>query len=782
MRLAGRPLAVCCVSYVIFAAAGYFFSDKILYIAAAAGGFSLLSLLLFALFRNRTASRVLLLCFFSLLFSVAALYQTYSYYVKGQEKIVGYYNKDTTVTATCIGVSYKSVYGGFYDIRTSSIGDEKISADLRLATDMTSLSVGDVFSMSVTMLPFEENENGYAQRIFSMGEGFRARCEQTDGEFILLDREDGAYVFFYNVRHSVGERFDRLLGERGAAIYSAVFAADGSLISEQDMLSVRRSGTSHLLAVSGMHFTVIMGMMLALFASMGIPIKLRYSLLGAVAFFYAAFTGFSAPVVRSALMLALTYLGTVIGRNRDGVSSLSLAVMLMLAFRPNYLLNVSFWLSSSATLGIILVSSAVSEMLGRRHRYVLTDILRDDNYTVPYRVVRFVAVSLAELLKSIPYSFAASIALSIAAIAFSLPFSLLFFGSISLVSIPSSLLLSPVVSAALTTAPAVLLLGGIAPVADAASLLGDIFFSVTRYFSDIDGVYVNIDYPATWAVTALLILSLAVFTLSSVKTKRLMVPLVCLALVCVPLSAYVSEAYEFSQERAVYGEHNGAGSLSLRTESGLVIADMGGGTRSDIRAAAESCSRLKENEISAYIFTDVRSNINSLVGFLSSNYSVGTVYLPDFASKNSAVACTAAANVAREHGVKVAYFRYGEEFFCGGYRFLISELEFLSRSDVPIYSVCAERGGESVLWLSGSFFDGKKSSGVYAREYGTVIFGTHGPRIKGPCRADLAALGAHAYILPFGQTEQFTDGQKKLIDEIGRLAGEDGAWLFPLSG
>ena len=564
---------------------------------------------------------------------------------------------------------------------------------------------------------------------------------------------------FKAVNEKVTDRFSQYLTDRGAAFLSGVVAGDRSYISDYDMLSLRRSGTSHLLAVSGMHFSVLMGMLLVMLSVIGIPVRPRYLLLMLMALSYAAFTGFSPSVVRSGIMLFVTFLGHIIGKNRDSLTSLSFAMALMVAFRPYYVLSASFWLSSSATLGIVLLGPFVSDLILHRHRLRLTDILRDDTYTVPLRIVLFVLKATKEFLLSIPYALVSMITVGIAAAVFSLPFSLLFFGSASYTAIPCGILLSPVVSLAIVTAPFVLALCGIPVVADFSSCLGELFFTITQYFSHINGVYPNVSYTAVVCLVFAFVVAVVICLIASNSKKPLAIVSV-LFLAGVFVCAGISERYEFRDPCAVYSATD---SIAIRGDSGLVVVDMGSDSIADLSRIMSSVSSLKQNETSSYVFSHLSSKHEKLVRYLVTNCSVDTLYFPDYASVHMRIRADAGERVAREYGVVVKYFRYTETLETDGVCVLVGALEYLDRSKRPIYSVSVERDGGSILWLSSAYFEGTKDRGELDRFYDFVILGSYGPKPKAEYSDRLLDIKNSAYVV----------GSEKLLEWLSERAREE---------
>ncbi len=150
---------------------------------------------------------------------------------------------------------------------------------------------------------------------------------------------------------------------RAVASLNALLLGDRSGMSDADWTVLRRTGTSHLFAISGLHLGLVAG------AAWGLGVLLWRALLwrwlprardpaallaAAAAVSYAAISGFGVPVQRALIMCLLGLLLIVGGRERPALALLGLAAVLVVGLNPMVLLGPGFWLSFSAVLAIIL--------------------------------------------------------------------------------------------------------------------------------------------------------------------------------------------------------------------------------------------------------------------------------------------------------------------------------------------------------------------------------------------------------------------------------------------
>lgn len=157
-----------------------------------------------------------------------------------------------------------------------------------------------------------------------------------------------------------------LATEEGAPVLAALALGDNSSLDRQTAERFRRCGASHLLSVSGLHFSVVYGLFFFFFFSLlrcSAQLALRFDLrLAALllalpaAWLYAQWVYFSIPTWRSFVMLLL--LASVLWERRrsDPLNYLLAAALSLLALRPDFLFSPSFQLSTAAVAGIILAA------------------------------------------------------------------------------------------------------------------------------------------------------------------------------------------------------------------------------------------------------------------------------------------------------------------------------------------------------------------------------------------------------------------------------------------
>jgi competence protein ComEC len=169
----------------------------------------------------------------------------------------------------------------------------------------------------------------------------------------------------------------RLPGAEGA-IAAALATGDQSGIPDEDAEAMRNSGLAHLLSVSGLHLTAVVGAVMLLtlkILALSPALALRFRLVvfaaaaGALAgIAYTLLTGAEVPTVRACIAAILVLLGIALGRDALTLRLVATAALVVLLLWPESLPGPSFQMSFAAIVAIIVLHDAppVRRLLERR--------------------------------------------------------------------------------------------------------------------------------------------------------------------------------------------------------------------------------------------------------------------------------------------------------------------------------------------------------------------------------------------------------------------------------
>ncbi len=161
-----------------------------------------------------------------------------------------------------------------------------------------------------------------------------------------------------SIREVALERVGALeLSPRADGLLRAMVLGERGSIEPRQWRQYSRSGASHILAVSGLHMSIIflfLNFLLLPVVLLPRGHTLRNVLIVGVVWWYASIVGFTPSVVRSAAMFSVLQIAWVWGRPYSGVNALLFAVLVGVAITPSIIYSVGFQLSVVAVAAIFL--------------------------------------------------------------------------------------------------------------------------------------------------------------------------------------------------------------------------------------------------------------------------------------------------------------------------------------------------------------------------------------------------------------------------------------------
>ena len=215
-------------------------------------------------------------------------------------------------------------------------------------------------------------------------------------EFLGEGQGNAARALLHQVRQGASSRLDKILPQTHSALAQALLLGKRDALPDEVGNNFRASGTSHLLAVSGLHVGIVLFLTLGASAfAFGRRRQLYLLAPLAAVWGYAALTGLAPPVERAAIMATVFLCALAIGRPRSHLPAILLAAAVMAGLEPRALLEVSFQLSFAAVAGIALILPWVRD---RR-----PEELRSGIWPASWHYVRGgLIVSLAATLATLP--------------------------------------------------------------------------------------------------------------------------------------------------------------------------------------------------------------------------------------------------------------------------------------------------------------------------------------------------------------------------------------------
>ncbi len=208
--------------------------------------------------------------------------------------------------------------------------------------------------------------------------------------------------------------------EQAGAQVLAIVTGNRHELSQPFTSSLQRTGLSHTAAVSGMHLAFLSG---ALAVLLGKHRRRTSLIVIPVSILFMVVAGCTPSVVRATIMVGMLLAAPLFERERDDVTSLAAALLVLLVHNPMAVSHVGLQLSFAAVAGIFLTA----EPIGRWLEQVL-------------KIQHHKRWTLGWLLWIIPNYFAATMAATLGASVLTMPLCALYFSNLSLISPLSNIL------------------------------------------------------------------------------------------------------------------------------------------------------------------------------------------------------------------------------------------------------------------------------------------------------------------------------------------------------
>jgi competence protein ComEC len=159
------------------------------------------------------------------------------------------------------------------------------------------------------------------------------------------------------------------LTQDDAIMLAAMVTGDRTYLTHSLRVGFERTGSFHMLVVSGFHLAIVAGCIFWLAHRLRLPRVPATLLTIAASFGYALFTGFATPVQRSLWMVTLYLLGRLIYRERSPLNTIGFASLCLLAASPRSLFEASLQMTLLAVVAIAGVAAPLLQ--GTFHPYLL---------------------------------------------------------------------------------------------------------------------------------------------------------------------------------------------------------------------------------------------------------------------------------------------------------------------------------------------------------------------------------------------------------------------------
>lgn len=669
-----RPLALSCCAFAAAAVLAQSMTASVQIICIIA---SVLSLLVLIYLFLKTKKRNLFLGTFVLFAVTLALLSSYLFFH------VRYQNWQNRIGEECIvkGVVLKRETGKPYQstliAEVYSINGKSCRADVRLQFPYaSSLQVGDRFRLSGVGASFEtkymENEEINSIRdgiLLCITSEYMQKCELLESDKFSLRATLSRWNF------AASYRLEQTIGGEAGKLSSALLLGTRDHLSGDTSLHFSRAGVSHLLALSGLHVSILIAALEFFLRAISCPKRIRAATVFVIAFGYLFFTGASPSIARAVLMLGVLTLGYYWNTDYDPLTSVSTVLALLLLISPSAILDIGLWLSFVAAASILIFLPAFDSV----QEFLYAKL------TISPKLIKAISGAITAVIVGL----AANLAL--------LYLQAVFFGEVSLGSVPATLVLSIPTTLLLILSVITLI---IPPIGIVTAFVGNTMLATTEWFSNIEGILIPLNDTLSQICAFAVLLTLVLIAVANLKRVQRWC-LVPLALSFVTILASLCVTYLPNRGTSFSFVHAGGGDLILFTNKDKsVMVDFSDGTAGGAVQLIGIANDLRCIELDDLILSHYHNRDTYFISSVAKRIRVKTLHLPHPNNNEERAIANQLAKEAERHGIAVVF---------GVDELAIEDLTLLAfehhtmpheRHDALLFS--AEVNGEVFTYINGS--------------------------------------------------------------------------------
>ncbi|WP_054941842.1 ComEC/Rec2 family competence protein [Paenibacillus ihuae] len=172
------------------------------------------------------------------------------------------------------------------------------------------------------------------------------------------------------VRALLGAEMDRIFHEPHAGYMKGLVIGIQKDLDPETFKQFSQLGLTHILAISGMHVAVYVGVILFILRRCRVTRETAITITLLLVPVYVLLSGAGPSIVRAGLMSMIALLAARLGLLKDGMNILAASALLMLVWNPYLLVSVSFQLSFLVTAGLMVYTPLAAPLFRRLPRWL----------------------------------------------------------------------------------------------------------------------------------------------------------------------------------------------------------------------------------------------------------------------------------------------------------------------------------------------------------------------------------------------------------------------------
>lgn len=225
----------------------------------------------------------------------------------------------------------------------------------------TGAEYGDIITLE--NCTFEEFESDY---LFDTKTYYKSRyifLRVNGAENIDINYTDSAKIkkMLASFRENMISRICCTIGSDSGGFLAGMIFGEKQYIDDNTKTSLYRSGIGHVLAVSGLHVSIIASIIMWIMNKLKVNKFIRFGIINLLFLFFIALVNYPVSAIRAVIMLDIMYSAPLFRRQNDSLNSIAVAALLISIAKPYSIYDSGFILSISGTFGIAVFGRYMAE-------------------------------------------------------------------------------------------------------------------------------------------------------------------------------------------------------------------------------------------------------------------------------------------------------------------------------------------------------------------------------------------------------------------------------------
>lgn len=225
----------------------------------------------------------------------------------------------------------------------------------------TGAEYGDIITL--TDCDFLEIENDYLFNARNYYKSHHIFLRVYSAESVDIEYTDSAKIkkALASFRESMINKICLAIGDETGGFLIGMIFGEKQYIDDNTRTALYRSGIGHVLAVSGLHVSIIASIVMIIMKKLKVNKFIGFGIINLLFLIFIALADYPLSAIRAMIMLDIMYSARLFRRQSDALNSIAVAVMIISLTDPYAVYNSGFIMSVSGTFGIVIFGRYMAE-------------------------------------------------------------------------------------------------------------------------------------------------------------------------------------------------------------------------------------------------------------------------------------------------------------------------------------------------------------------------------------------------------------------------------------